>query len=125
MSKADPAGGTGRPQLAEGSGAVWTVQIQGKRETGEAFTSSVFNYSGEFAFLWDEIRFPIKYGSNAEQARSLIETAAVGVLGDYPTLAETAWKALVKRYMLQDEESVVARARLITSDVTSECSTRS
>jgi N-methylhydantoinase B/oxoprolinase/acetone carboxylase alpha subunit len=32
--------------LAEGSGAVWTVQIQGKRDTGEAFTSSMFNYSG-------------------------------------------------------------------------------
>lgn len=32
--------------LAEGSGAVWTVQIQGKRPTGEAFTSSMFNYSG-------------------------------------------------------------------------------
>jgi N-methylhydantoinase B len=32
--------------LAEGSGAVWTVQIQGKREDGEAFTSSMFNYSG-------------------------------------------------------------------------------
>ena len=32
--------------LAEGSGAVWTVQIQGKRESGEAFTSSMFNYSG-------------------------------------------------------------------------------
>jgi N-methylhydantoinase B/oxoprolinase/acetone carboxylase alpha subunit len=32
--------------LAEGSGAVWTVQIQGKRDNGEAFTSSMFNYSG-------------------------------------------------------------------------------
>jgi N-methylhydantoinase B/oxoprolinase/acetone carboxylase alpha subunit len=32
--------------LAEGAGAVWTVQIQGKRATGEAFTSSMFNYSG-------------------------------------------------------------------------------
>ncbi len=32
--------------LAEGSGAVWTVQIQGKRANGEAFTSSMFNYSG-------------------------------------------------------------------------------
>jgi N-methylhydantoinase B/oxoprolinase/acetone carboxylase alpha subunit len=32
--------------LAEGSGAVWTVQIQGKTATGEAFTSSMFNYSG-------------------------------------------------------------------------------
>jgi len=32
--------------LAEGSGAVWTMQIQGKRADGEAFTSSMFNYSG-------------------------------------------------------------------------------
>jgi N-methylhydantoinase B len=32
--------------LAEGSGAVWTVQIQGKQANGDAFTSSMFNYSG-------------------------------------------------------------------------------
>jgi N-methylhydantoinase B/oxoprolinase/acetone carboxylase alpha subunit len=32
--------------LAEGAGAVWTIQIQGKRDNGEAFTSSMFNYSG-------------------------------------------------------------------------------
>ena len=32
--------------LAEGSGAVWTVQIQGRRADGSAYTSSMFNYSG-------------------------------------------------------------------------------
>jgi N-methylhydantoinase B/oxoprolinase/acetone carboxylase alpha subunit len=32
--------------LAEGAGAVWTVQIQGKKQNGEPFTSSMFNYSG-------------------------------------------------------------------------------
>ena len=32
--------------LAEGAGAVWTMQVQGKREDGRAFTSSMFNYSG-------------------------------------------------------------------------------
>ncbi len=32
--------------LAEGSGAVWTVQIQGKQPNGDPFTSSMFNYSG-------------------------------------------------------------------------------
>ncbi|WP_439597093.1 hydantoinase B/oxoprolinase family protein [Falsiroseomonas sp.] len=32
--------------LAEGSGAVWTIQIQGKTEDGANFTSSMFNYSG-------------------------------------------------------------------------------
>jgi N-methylhydantoinase B/oxoprolinase/acetone carboxylase alpha subunit len=32
--------------LAEGAGAVWTIQIQGKQADGSAFTSSMFNYSG-------------------------------------------------------------------------------
>jgi N-methylhydantoinase B len=32
--------------VAEGAGAVWTVQVQGQREDGQNFTSSVFNYSG-------------------------------------------------------------------------------
>lgn len=32
--------------LAEGSGAVWTIQIQGRNSDGEPFTSSMFNYSG-------------------------------------------------------------------------------
>jgi N-methylhydantoinase B len=32
--------------LAEGSGAVWTIQIQGRKVDGEPFTSSMFNYSG-------------------------------------------------------------------------------
>lgn len=32
--------------LAEGAGAVWTIQIQGKKADGEPFTSSMFNYSG-------------------------------------------------------------------------------
>ncbi len=32
--------------LAEGSGAVWTIQIQGQDRDGKPFTSSMFNYSG-------------------------------------------------------------------------------
>jgi N-methylhydantoinase B/oxoprolinase/acetone carboxylase alpha subunit len=32
--------------LAEGSGAVWTIQIQGRDAAGRPFTSSMFNYSG-------------------------------------------------------------------------------
>jgi N-methylhydantoinase B/oxoprolinase/acetone carboxylase alpha subunit len=32
--------------LAEGAGAVWTIQIQGRDREGRPFTSSMFNYSG-------------------------------------------------------------------------------
>lgn len=41
--------------LAEGSGAVWTIQIQGKRPDGEAFTSSMFNYSGGMGARADKV----------------------------------------------------------------------
>jgi N-methylhydantoinase B len=32
--------------LAEGAGAVWTIQIQGRDSGGHSFTSSMFSYSG-------------------------------------------------------------------------------
>ena len=32
--------------LAEGAGAVWTFQVQGKDDQGDPFTSAMFNYSG-------------------------------------------------------------------------------
>jgi N-methylhydantoinase B/oxoprolinase/acetone carboxylase alpha subunit len=32
--------------IAESSGAVWTVQVQGRNDEGKPFTSSMFNYSG-------------------------------------------------------------------------------
>ena len=32
--------------IAEGSGAVWTIQIQGRDRDNRPFTSSMFNYSG-------------------------------------------------------------------------------
>ncbi len=32
--------------LAEGAGAVWTFQVQGKDDAGAPFTSAMFNYSG-------------------------------------------------------------------------------
>jgi len=32
--------------VSEGSGAVWTIQVQGRDKAGKPFTSSMFNYSG-------------------------------------------------------------------------------
>jgi small-conductance mechanosensitive channel len=35
------------------------------------FKEPVFNYSSDFPFLWDEIRIPIKYGSNYSAAKEI------------------------------------------------------
>ena len=40
------------------------------------FKEPVFNYSGEFPFLWDEITVPVKYGSDLRLARTLLEKIA-------------------------------------------------
>ncbi len=46
------------------------------------FKEPVFNYSGEFPFLWDEIKIPIKYNSNYDKARRILEEVGKEVAGD-------------------------------------------
>ena len=36
------------------------------------FKEPVFNYSGDFPFLWDEITLPVKYGSDWKLAREML-----------------------------------------------------
>jgi len=65
------------------------------------FKEPVFNYSGEFPFLWDEIMIPIKYGSDYRMARELIGRVAEEVVGEYAQLAERAWEPITRRYLIE------------------------
>ncbi|MEZ5318382.1 MAG: mechanosensitive ion channel [Vicinamibacterales bacterium] len=65
------------------------------------FKAPVFNYSGEFPFLWDEILIPIKYGSDHRLARDLITRVATEVVGDYARGAEQAWGPITRRYVIE------------------------
>jgi small-conductance mechanosensitive channel len=67
------------------------------------FKEPVLNYSGDFPFLWDEITVPIKYGSDRQLAREILERAANEVAGDYTIRARDAWKSVVGRYLVEDE----------------------
>ena len=66
------------------------------------FKEPVFNYSGEFPFVWDEIVVPIKYGSDYDLARSILDAAAAEVVGGYLEGARVHWSALVKNYRIED-----------------------
>lgn len=66
------------------------------------FKEPVFNYSGEFPFLWDEIMVPVKYGSDYKLARGLIERVAEEVVGDYARSAQKAWAPMTRRYLIED-----------------------
>ena len=65
------------------------------------FKEPVFNYSGEFPFLWDEIMVPIKYGSDHRLARDMLTRVAEDVVGEYARAAEEAWGRITRRYLIE------------------------
>jgi small-conductance mechanosensitive channel len=67
------------------------------------FKEPVFNYSGDFPFLWDEIRIPVKHGSDPHLARTLLEQALREVCSEkLVTDVREAWQKLVRRYLLEN-----------------------
>ena len=77
------------------------------------FKEPVFNYSGDFPFLWDEISLPIKYGSDWKFARTMLHGLVDEVLTDYAAQVKQSWVAMVRQYRLEDtnvEPMVTLRA---------------
>ncbi|KIG15237.1 hypothetical protein DB30_05781 [Enhygromyxa salina] len=68
------------------------------------FKEPVFNYSGDFPFLWDEIIVPIKFGSDYAEARKILQDIATEHLGDYATRARSTWEAMVTKYAIEDAQ---------------------
>jgi len=66
------------------------------------FKEPVYNYSSDFPFLWDEIKIPIKYGSDYELARQIIYEVAEEVVGDYSNEAQVYWKVMVRKFLIED-----------------------
>ncbi len=79
------------------------------------FKEAVFNYSGDFPFLWDEITVPIKYGSDRKLAKQILENVAKEVVGDYEQQAREAWRKMVQNYMVE-EATVRPGVTLVAND---------
>jgi len=69
---------------------------------GFVFREPVYNYSGEFPFLWDEITIPVKYGSNINVAHDIFSTVLEETVGDFSRYSEEAWAVLTKKYMIEN-----------------------
>jgi small-conductance mechanosensitive channel len=65
------------------------------------FKSPVFNYSADFPFLWDEITLPVKYGSDWQYARQMLDNVANEVCGEFAAHSHEAWEIAVKKYLLE------------------------
>ena len=69
------------------------------------FKEPVFNYSGDFPFLWDEIKIPIAYGSNYDKAKEIIFNAGMKIVEELPTESKAKWKDLQMKYRLEDAQT--------------------
>jgi len=66
------------------------------------FKEPVFNYSGDFPFLWDEITVPVRYGSDWKLARQMLTNIGDEVCKEYALASRAAWQAAVSKYRLED-----------------------
>lgn len=69
------------------------------------FKEPVFNYSGDFPFLWDEIKIPVQYGSDYDLAREILESVGKEVAGDLTTQSQEKWKSLQEKYRLEEAQT--------------------
>lgn len=79
------------------------------------FSEPVFNYSADFPFLWDEITIPIRYGSDYEKTKGILENAANKIVGNYKEEALVEWKKMVKKYILENQ-SLDSKVSVETND---------
>lgn len=69
------------------------------------FKEPVFNYSGDFPFLWDEIKIPIQYGSNYEKTKTILQKIGAEVAGDLTQKSKEKWTKLQNKYLLEDAQT--------------------
>lgn len=68
------------------------------------FKEPVYNYSGDFPFLWDEISVPVKYGCDHQLAREILNRIALEVSGEYVQKAQARWTKMVQKYLIEDAQ---------------------
>lgn len=68
------------------------------------FKEPVFNYSGEFPFLWDEIKIPIQYGCNYELTNTILLATAKKVDAGVSEPSKEQWNSLQRKYRLEDAQ---------------------
>lgn len=66
------------------------------------FKEPVFNYSADFPFLWNEIKIPIKYGSDYDMARDILKDVANKISEACVSESRTFWDNMVRKYAIEN-----------------------
>ncbi|MDF1699240.1 MAG: mechanosensitive ion channel [Saprospiraceae bacterium] len=68
------------------------------------FKEPVFNYSGDFPFLWDEVNIPIKTEGDYKYAKETFQNILDEVQGDYARRATVKWAKMTEKYQLENAQ---------------------
>jgi len=68
------------------------------------FKEPVFNYSGDFPFLWDELTLGVKYGSDYAAAREILARVGREVVGDFAEGARSTWRRVAEKYRIEEAQ---------------------
>jgi small-conductance mechanosensitive channel len=68
------------------------------------FKEPVFNYSADFPFLWDESKFPIRFGSDWKLTEEVLKKISEDLLADFARDSRTAWAGVVRKYLVEDAQ---------------------
>ncbi|WP_339872802.1 mechanosensitive ion channel domain-containing protein [uncultured Brevundimonas sp.] len=79
------------------------------------FKEPVYNYSGEFPFLWDEIKVPVRSGSDWRLAQEVIEKAVGDNVAEFQDLASKQWDVLIRKFLIE-EARVAPMITLVITD---------
>lgn len=79
------------------------------------FKDPVFNYSADFPFLWDEIKVPVKYGSDFAFARTILAEIAEAITGGYAEEARGEWDEFARKYQVEKSQ-VEPMVTLVAND---------
>lgn len=65
------------------------------------FKEPVYNYSGEFPFLWDEVKVPLRVGSDIAYAKTRFLEVLEEVQGEYAKEANAKWSKMTETLMIE------------------------
>lgn len=65
------------------------------------FKEPVFNYSGDFPFLWDEIKIPVKTSCDHDYFRALLNEILEEEVGQYAKESQSSWDRLTKELYVE------------------------
>lgn len=66
------------------------------------FKEPVYNYSGDFPFLWDEITIPIKTNGDYNYAKQVFTKILEDEVGAFAETSQVAWNKMIGSYSIEN-----------------------